>query len=83
MGKNRKNKISKRKRREQLIHAQQRKEKMCSKKKGYPTEVEALAYGKISNDIAGRTDRKFYTYLCRYCNKFHLTTQPRRTRETA
>lgn len=67
-------KISKRKRREHQIAAQQRKEKMCGVKKGWTTQIEAEAWGKISNDI-NHSNRKFRAYFCPYCHKFHLTTK--------
>jgi hypothetical protein len=67
-------KMSKRRRREIQIADDQRRYRMCSTKKGWKTEIEALAWGKISNDI-NHMDRHFRAYYCDYCYKFHLTTK--------
>ena len=67
-------KLSKRMRRQQAIEKEQKLYRMCFKKKKYDTQIEALAYGKISNDINNQ-NRNFRAYFCPHCQNFHLTSQ--------
>jgi len=63
--------------RKQQIKAQFR-HKMCGTKKAYATQIEADGYAGMYSDprYAKVEGTKLKSYLCMYCNKWHLTSKP-------
>ena len=48
--------------------------KTCTSKKGYNSDLEALAYGRVANDYYNN-NVLYDTYFCHHCSKWHLTTK--------
>lgn len=48
------------------------KQRSCERKKKYNSDLEALAWGRESNER--RNESKVWNaYFCRFCHKWHLT----------
>ena len=48
--------------------------KMCGSKIQYDSDLEALAWGRESNERRNE-NKEWDTYFCEYCHKWHLTNK--------
>jgi hypothetical protein len=49
-----------------------KRQRMCGSKIQYDSDLEALAWGRESNERRNE-NKEWDTYFCKYCHKWHLT----------